>query len=225
MKRILDSSTQEEQSLTFHQMQTQDFQTLGDDVHPTISEITTQQPLDTENNSLQTAQKKRKVTRKQAGKIIPNTRSASFGNYNRYYSYRYSHQNSIPNKDSNTVDPRLELIRKALVNHFESRLTKDGDQYQLSCLDIGCNQGLFTLQMADILDSTECHVRVRLKKFTAIDMDPTLIKSAKNHLKEIRKHNTLKVGEEEDKFGMDIQTFVSIEKMSTEEEKQEKLFA
>lgn len=55
-----------------------------------------------------------------------------YGNYNRYYDIRYKEIKK---------DPRIDLIEKHAECDFKGK----------DCLDIGCNVGLFTLQLGNSL--------------------------------------------------------------------------
>ncbi|RZC92109.1 hypothetical protein C5167_027999 [Papaver somniferum] len=82
---------------------------------------------------------------------------AMFGNYRHYYGYRVC-------KDMK-ADPRLMVLKK---EWFEDK----------DCLDIGCNQGLITIEMAKTF-----HCRSIL----GVDIDASLIESAYWNLKKVDK--------------------------------------
>ncbi len=70
------------------------------------------------------------------------------GNYRAYYRYRKDNQY------------RIDLLKKDIF-------------YQRSVLDIGCNSGLFTLEIANVFSPSS---------ITGIDVDDQLISTAKQHL-------------------------------------------
>eukprot|EP01039_Chlorochromonas_danica_P007057 gene7057-7804_t len=84
----------------------------------------------------------------------PTNQQASQGNYHGYYNKR-----GRPEEDS-----RLKLFQS---DWFHRKV----------CLDIGCNDGQFTLQLAE-------HSQPR--SILGIDLDPHLIESAKSRIKRIR---------------------------------------
>ncbi|KAF0980048.1 hypothetical protein FDP41_001201 [Naegleria fowleri] len=179
-----------------------------------------------------------------------NTTGKVFGNYKNYYSYRYSNENlggssssTIPTTTTATthakkqqnelshIDPRLEIIARILSTHFKL-CEENPTTLELSCLDIGCNQGLFTIQMADLIDSSLSNqanngqIPITLKSLDAIDIDAKLIRQAKNHLEALKKFNTIEDKESmgDDHLGMSVQTYVSMERLETAADKEEKLF-
>ncbi|KAF5185616.1 7SK snRNA methylphosphate capping enzyme [Thalictrum thalictroides] len=85
---------------------------------------------------------------------------AIFGNYRHYYGYRIT-------KDMNQ-DPRFKVFKK---EWFEDK----------DCLDIGCNQGLITIEIAK---SFCC------RSIIGIDIDYSLIESACWNLKRLSKNDT-----------------------------------
>lgn len=78
------------------------------------------------------------------------------GNYHRYYGYRL-----VGNYDE---DPRIALLEKRWFHNKR-------------CLDIGCNEGLVTLDLV---------TKFGTKSMTGIDLDEYLIKRACSHLKKKR---------------------------------------
>ncbi|CAA7397356.1 unnamed protein product [Spirodela intermedia] len=78
-----------------------------------------------------------------------------YGNYRCYYSYRIDRKLS--------EDPRLTLMKK---EWFEGK----------DCLDIGCNQGLITINIAN---------KFCCRKILGIDIDPGLIEAARWNLRRI----------------------------------------
>lgn len=82
----------------------------------------------------------------------------NYGNYSRYYGYRC---------EKNTEDGRLVALREHL------NLFKDKD-----CLDIGCNDGTFTLAVAQSLS---------VKSIIGIDIDKDLIFTARKQRRYLRK--------------------------------------
>ena len=97
------------------------------------------------------------------GPILRSNKSIfSLGNYDCYYQFRNCH--------SAQLDPRLHsIIQSNLVSFiFENK----------SVLDIGCNSGLVSFQLAALF---------RAKKVTGIDIDPALITSA---VRQVRKFKT-----------------------------------
>ncbi|KAG2389311.1 hypothetical protein C9374_013871 [Naegleria lovaniensis] len=170
-----------------------------------------------------------------------------FGNYKNYYSYRYNDENLRGSSSSPTstimtttdskrkqcelshIDPRLEIIAQALSTHFK-QCDETTTSFELSCLDIGCNQGLFTIQMADLIDGSlsgrvDNGKSITLKSLDAIDIDAELIRHAKNHLEALKKFNTIEDTEskQDDHLGMSVQTYVAMERLEASE-KEEKLF-
>jgi len=75
-----------------------------------------------------------------------------YGNYNRYYGYR---------SEKGIIDTRINALRR---EWFESK----------NCLDIGCNVGKFTFDMA---------YKFRPVKMLGIDIDENLIKEEKDEAK------------------------------------------
>jgi 2-polyprenyl-3-methyl-5-hydroxy-6-metoxy-1,4-benzoquinol methylase len=73
-----------------------------------------------------------------------------FGNYTYYYNYRIQ----------NEIDPRINVMK---AEWFESK----------NCLDIGCNDGSFTLDLVSIFN---------VKHIEGVDIDPKLIQHAKRNL-------------------------------------------
>ncbi|KAI3910222.1 hypothetical protein MKW92_053109 [Papaver armeniacum] len=82
---------------------------------------------------------------------------AIFGNYRHYYGYRVC-------KDMK-ADPRLMVLKK---EWFEDK----------DCLDIGCNQGLITIEIAKTF---------RCRSILGVDIDASLVESAYWNLKKIDK--------------------------------------
>ncbi|GAQ79636.1 hypothetical protein KFL_000340380 [Klebsormidium nitens] len=82
-----------------------------------------------------------------AKKVFP------YGNYNRYYGYRFAKTLS--------EDPRLSLFQK---EWFQGK----------ACLDVGCNEGYVTIAVAQ---KFECGSMV------GVDIDGSLVAKAKSHLK------------------------------------------
>jgi len=76
-----------------------------------------------------------------------------FGNYPDYYGYR--------NKGLGELDPRISVMKK---EWFENK----------SCLDIGCNTGIFTLDLALQFD---------MASLLGIDLDKKLVQQAKLNLR------------------------------------------
>ncbi|KAI0987456.1 hypothetical protein GJ496_005497 [Pomphorhynchus laevis] len=79
-------------------------------------------------------------------------RKAYVGNYCSYYGYRNKH---------GTNDCRVQLLKEEWICDKE-------------VLDIGCNVGLFTIEIAN---------KYKPKMITAIDMDSQLIRKARSHLR------------------------------------------
>lgn len=76
-----------------------------------------------------------------------------YGNYRKYYGYRLNH-----NMDE---DPRLKVFKR---EWFENR----------DCLDIGCNQGLMTINIAK---------KFHCRSIKGIDIDNGLVENAKCNLR------------------------------------------
>ncbi|KAI9136852.1 Bicoid-interacting protein 3-domain-containing protein [Paraphysoderma sedebokerense] len=75
-----------------------------------------------------------------------------YGNYSGYYGYRSKKQDGL-------IDPRLRSLDSSL---FEGK----------KCLDVGCNSGAVTVDIAQLL---------RPSYILGIDIDQKLIKKARNH--------------------------------------------
>uniref|UniRef100_W8AU42 RNA methyltransferase n=1 Tax=Ceratitis capitata TaxID=7213 RepID=W8AU42_CERCA len=88
--------------------------------------------------------------------VIQNNAKEQFiyGNYNKYYGYR--------NKGNECIDKRLEVFAKR-VELFENK----------QLLDIGCNSGLITMEVAKRFD---------VKSIVGLDIDRTLINQANKAL-------------------------------------------
>jgi 7SK snRNA methylphosphate capping enzyme len=87
-----------------------------------------------------------------------------YGNYNDYYKVRY--------KDY-TIDSRVLVIQQQSQYDFNDK----------TCLDIGCNTGFLTLQIAQNLN---------VKSIVGVDIDPGLIRKAKKNVKQLlTDHSTL----------------------------------
>ncbi|EFC49482.1 predicted protein [Naegleria gruberi] len=154
------------------------------------------------------------------------SKDSSFGNYKNYYSYRYNDVNAAkPKEDRHLIDPRLEIISNCLTNYFKNSTESP---INLNCLDIGCNQGLFSMQMADFYESqlgVKAEKEISLKNMNAIDIDSVLIRKAKDHLINLKRFNaTEKDQDEDDKLGMSVHTYVALHRAETPEEKEEKIF-
>ncbi|XP_067128540.1 probable RNA methyltransferase Y17G7B.18 [Centruroides vittatus] len=97
--------------------------------------------------------KRHKQRKKQPDQVKYREKDEQFryGNYNRYYGYRNQHGE----------DPRLKCMKK---KWFEGK----------DVLDIGCNVGHFTLEIAKNLGP---------KKIIGLDIDPALIKVARKNVR------------------------------------------
>lgn len=95
--------------------------------------------------------------------LVSHTQNHVFGNYDRYYSYRY---------DERWQDPRLKLLSK------EYFLNKD-------VLDIGCNDGSFTIMLA---------IKFFPKKIVGLDIDYKLINKAIHNVKYFEKQQKITHG-------------------------------
>jgi 7SK snRNA methylphosphate capping enzyme len=94
------------------------------------------------------------------GVVKGKTKSSVFvhGNYDRYYGYRVPGKGGgrVGAEGSETQDPRLELLEK-------------GWFHKKRCLDVGCNEGILTLNLVK---------KFRTATMTAIDLDEHLVKRA-----------------------------------------------
>ncbi|KAL0485424.1 RNA methyltransferase [Acrasis kona] len=99
-------------------------------------------------------------TNKRVKRVFP------YGNYNRYYSGRYK---------ENIKDPRINVIVANSGFEFEGK----------DILDVGCNVGLFTIQIAEHL---------KPKQIKGVDIDAGLIRKA-NKIKEEIKFSDLTLEE------------------------------
>ncbi len=95
------------------------------------------------------------------GVVKGKTKSSVFlhGNYDGYYGYRVQGKGDGPVGEEGSgvrQDPRLELLEK-------------GWFHKKRCLDVGCNEGVFTLNLVK---------KFRTATMTAIDLDEYLVKRA-----------------------------------------------
>ncbi|KAL9653189.1 hypothetical protein ABK040_009495 [Willaertia magna] len=163
------------------------------------------------------------------------------------------------NKDKKiTFDIRIDLIEKVLNNNFFNDycnyLIKQQDQqkeivdnkliYNWNVLDIGCNQGLFTLQLSNLLFNLqnkikENKINTHLTEFNysllGLEIDDGLLRRAKSHVRKLKEinsqsllltstennstHNNNNSSDRTCSLGMDLKTYISMERLEDEEEK------
>ncbi|KAF2187388.1 hypothetical protein K469DRAFT_705076 [Zopfia rhizophila CBS 207.26] len=87
--------------------------------------------------------------------------STNWGNYKDYHGAARHFPGSSPS--THVQDPRLTLLESLIPGLFRAK----------TCLDIGCNAGLISVQLAIDFDATSV---------TGVDIDPKLISQAEHHL-------------------------------------------
>mmetsp|Transcript_24751 Transcript_24751/g.48376 ORF Transcript_24751/g.48376 Transcript_24751/m.48376 type:complete len:634 (-) Transcript_24751:116-2017(-) len=94
---------------------------------------------------------------KRYDKLVQNRRKFIYGNYDRYYGYRNNRQM--------WEDARFPLLKRVW---FRKK----------KCLDIGCNSGILTVQIAS---------EYKCSSILGVDIDPKLIRYAKENIQNKRK--------------------------------------